>query len=136
MTKNRLRNYRNNKKEQEQLKARLEELETALYYPKIPRLSDMPKGGTTEGNHQEDLAIHHIELQAKYNAKLAELEAEQLAIENAIEGLPQTERLLMRYYYMDGLTWEEVCVRIGYCWTQTHEYHRKALQKLRGLDEE
>jgi DNA-directed RNA polymerase specialized sigma24 family protein len=136
VTKARLKQYRNNKKEIEQLRARLEELETALYYPKIPHLTDMPKGGNTEGNHQEDLAIYHIELLTKYNTKLAELAAEQLAIENAIEGLSQTERMLMRYRYLDGLAWEEVCVRIGYSWVQTHAYHGKALQKLAELEGE
>lgn len=135
MTKTRLKHYRNNRKEQAQLKARLEELETALYYPKIPHLTDMPGGGKPEGNAQEDLAIYHIELQAKYNAKLAELAAEQLAIENAIEGLPQTERMLLGYRYLDGLSWEEVCVKMGYSWTQTHEYHGRALRMLREMEE-
>ena len=136
MTKTRLKHYRNNKKEIEQLRARLEELETALYYPKIPHLTDMPRGGKPEGNTQEDLAIYHIELQAKYNAKLAGLAAEQLAIENAIEGLPQTERMLMRYRYLDGLSWEEVCVQMNYSWTQTHEYHGRALQKLKETEDD
>lgn len=136
MTKARLRNYRNIRKEQEQLKGRLEELETALYYPKIPHLTDMPGGGKPEGNHQEDLAIHHIELQALYNAKLAELRAEQLEIEKAIDVLEPTSRMLMRYRYLDGLSWEEVCVRMNYSWTQTHDYHSKALQKLRELEDE
>jgi len=135
VTKTRLKHYRNNKKEQAQLKARLEELETALYYPKIPHLTDMPGGGNREGNHQEDLAIYHIELQAKYNAKLAELAAEQLAIENAIEGLPQTERMILGYRYLDGLSWEEVCVKAGYSWTQTHDYHSKALRLLKEMEE-
>ena len=132
----RLRNYRTIKKEQEQLKARLEELETALYYPKIPHLTDMPGGGKPESNHQEDLAIHHIELQQLYNAKLEHLSAEQLEIEKAIEGLPQIERMLLGYRYLDGLKWEEVCVKMGYSWTQTHDYHSKALQMLKDLEQE
>ena len=136
MTKTRLRNYRNNRKEQAQLKARLEELEAALYYPKIPHLTDMPGGGKPEGNYQEDLAIHHIELQALYNAKLADLRAEQLEIEKTIEGLPQIERMLLGFRYLDGLTWEEVCVKMGYSWTQTHEYHGRALRRLKEMDEE
>lgn len=134
MTKARLRNYRNLRKEQDQLRQRLEELETALYYPKIPRLTDMPKGGSHEGNAQEDLAIHHIELQELYVAKLADLEAEQLEIEKAIASLDTIERLLLRYRYLDGLKWEEVCVRINYEWARTHELHGAALRKLEAME--
>lgn len=135
MTKERLRNYQNIKKEREQLRQQLEEIEAALYYPKIQRLDAMPGGGSKEGNPQEDLAIHHIELQERYRAKLEELAAEQLAIEDAIESLDETERMLMRYRYIDGLKWEEVCIKIGYSWTQTHEHHGRALQKLKEKSE-
>lgn len=130
MTKERLRNYQNIKKEREQLRQKLEEIEAALYYPKIQNLTGMPFHHS-EGNPQEDLAIHHIELQEKYNAKLEELAAEQLAIETAIESLDAHKRMLLRYRYIDGLKWEEVCVRMNYSWTQTHYHHGEALRQLR-----
>lgn len=134
MTKERLRKYQDIKKEREQLRHQLEEIEAALYYPKAQRLTGMPSHHA-EGNPQETLAIHHIELQEKYNAKLEELAAEQLAIENAIESLDEVDRMLLRYRYIDGLKWEEVCVKIGYSWTQTHEHHGRALRKLREKSE-
>lgn len=133
MTKERLRAYQKNKQEQEQLRQQLEEIEAALYYPKIQSITDMPSAPVT-GNHKEDLAIRHIELQERYRAKLEELAGEQLAIEDAIESLEQTQRLLMRYRYLDGLKWEEVCIKLGYSWTQTHEHHGRALQKLKELE--
>ena len=135
MTKERLRNYQNIKKEREQLRQRLEEVEAALYYPKIQQLSDMPKGSHAEGNPQESLAIHHIELQEKYKAKLEELAIEQLAIEEAIECLDANKRMLLRYRYIDGLKWEEVCCRMHYSWTQTHYHHGEALRQLREMTE-
>lgn len=131
MTKERLRAYRNIKREREQLRQQLDEIEAALYYPKVQHFDAMPGGGTKEGNPQENLAIYHIELQARYNAKLEELAAEQLAIEEAIEALEPTDRMLLRYRYLDGLTWEEVCYRMDYSWRQTHRRHGKALQKLK-----
>ena len=133
MTKERLRAYQKNKQEQEQLRQQLEEIEAALYYPKIQRLTAMPSA-PVEGSPQEDLAIRHIELQERYRAKLEELAGEQLAIEKAIETLDQTQRLLMRYRYLEGLKWEEVCIKIGYSWTQTHEHHGRALQKLKEIE--
>lgn len=130
MTKERLRHYQDIKKEREQLKHQLEEIEAALYYPKIQRLDAMP-GAHVEGNPQENLAIYHIELQERYLAKLEELAAEQLAIEEAIDHLDTKARTLLRYRYIYGLKWEEVCVRMGYSWTQTHDLHGKALKKLK-----
>ena len=135
MTKERLRNYQNIKKEREQLRQRLEEVEAALYYPKIQQLSAMPAGPNAEGNPQENLAIHHIELQERYTAKLEELAAEQLAIEEAIEPLEPTARMLLRYRYLDGLKWEEVCCRMNYSWRQTHRLHGEALRQLREMTE-
>ena len=131
MTKERLRKYQTIKKEREQLRQQLEEIETALYYPKIQRLDDMPKSGQKEGNPQEDLMIHHIELQERYGTKLEELAAEQLAIEAAIETLEPTARLLLRHRYIEGLPWEEICVRMSYSWRQVHYIHAKALRALR-----
>lgn len=129
MTKERLRAYAEIKKEREQLRQQLEEVEAALYYPKIQRLTDMP-ASPQGGNNQEDLAIYHIELRERYRAKMEELAAEQLAIEQAIESLEPTARMLMRYRYIDGLKWEEVAVRMNYSWTQTHDIHGKALKQL------
>lgn len=129
-----MRNYQKIKQEREQLRQQLEEIEAALYYPKTQRLTDMPKA-PVDGNPQEDLALHHIELQELYRAKLEELAAEQLAIEKAIESLDQTHRMLLRYRYIDGLKWEEVCVKMGYCWTQIHEHHGRALELLKGAEE-
>ena len=133
MTKEKLRNYQNIKREQQQLRHQLEEIETALYYPKVQQLTDMPKDHA-EGNPQEDLAIYHIELQQRYKGKLEELSAEQLAIETAIEELEPTARALLRYRYLDGLKWEEVCVKLNYSWRQTHRLHGEALKKLREDD--
>lgn len=134
MTKERLRNYQKIKKEREQIRHQLEEVEAALFYPKVQHMTGMPSHHT-EGNPQEDLAIHHIELQERYRAKLEELAAEQLAIETAIESLEPTQRMLLRYKYIDGLKWEEVCVRMNYGWTQIHEHHGRALKQLREKSE-
>lgn len=134
MTKDRLRNYQAIKAEREQIRRQLDEIEAALYYPKVQSLTDMPSA-PAHGNPQEEMAIRHIELQQLYQAKLEELAAEQLAIEAAIESLDETGRLLLRYRYIEGLKWEEVCVKMGYCWTQVHEHHSRALKLLKGAEE-
>lgn len=130
MTKERLRKYRDLCRELRQIEEKIESMESALYSPKIPRITGMPSAAGN-GNSKEDLAAKHIELLDYYKCKKYELYTEQLAIEKAIESLPYRERTLLRLYYIDGLTWEEVCVKMSYGWTQTHKIHGKALQMLR-----
>ena len=127
MTKERLRRYRDLKNEYRQIIEKLETIEAVLLHPKAQRFTDMPKG-PGGGSTMEDLAVKHMELQQRYTEKLDELAAEQLAIEKAIEPLEPIARTLMRYRYIDGLTWEEVCVRINYSWRQTHNIHSRALK--------
>lgn len=136
MTKERLMQYRDIIREKEQLQLKLAEVEGVLYSPKIQRPTGMPANASKpEGNPQENLIIYHLELQEKYKAKLAELAAEQIAIEQAIEPLDATYRMLLRYRYIDGLKWEDVCDKINYSWRQTHYLHGRALQQLRELTE-
>ena len=124
--------YQAIKKEHEQLHQRLADIEATLYHPKIQRLTGMPSA-PSGGNAMEDMAAQHIELQQRYRAQLDELAAEQLAIERTIMGLEEpTARMLMRYRYLDGLTWEEVCVKLTYSWRQTHRLHARALDELLG----
>ena len=130
MTKEQLKSYGEIKAEIKQIKEALEELEARIYSPGVGRYDGMPHGGGT-GDPMTDGAAKHIELEAKYRAKIAELEAAQLEIETVIEGLTGTERLLMRARYIEGLKWEAVCVKIGYCWQDTHRKHRAILEKIR-----
>lgn len=129
MTKERLRNYAILKEERNQLRRQLEELEAALYYPKIQRLNGMPSAPSKE-NTLELMVARHAELQEKYEAKIAEMNAEMFLIEEAIEALNPTARMLLRYRYLECLKWEEVCVKMNYSWMQTHRIHANALKQL------
>lgn len=77
------------------------------------------------------MVARHVELQEKYETKIAEMTAGMLLIEEAIEALEPTARMLLRYRYLDGLKWEEVCVRMNCSWMQTHRIHAAALNQLK-----
>lgn len=136
MTKEELRSYRALTKERKQLETLLEEIESPLYSAKVQRLTGMPfspgTGSGESGSAQERLADRTMELRAEYAENIAELAERQLAIEQAIDALPSTMRQLLRARYIEGLTWEEVCVCIGYGWRQTHRIHAEALQRMKG----
>lgn len=134
MTKERLRNYQNIKRERVQLEEKLAQIEANLFSPKIPQLTGTPPSGSPTGSAMENLADKHMELQRRYEAKLVELAAEQLEIERAIETLDTTARLVLRYHYIDGLIWEDVAVRAHHSLRTVHNIHSRALQELKGME--
>lgn len=135
MTKERLRKYRDLRLELNQIEQKVETMESTLFSPKIQRITGMPSAPSGDGNAKESLMAEHIELLEYYKVKKAELKAEQLAIEKAIESLEYRDRTVLRLYYIDGLTWEQVCVLVSYSWRQVHNIHSAALTKL-GKNEE
>lgn len=131
MTKEQLRAYRDIKLERDKLALMIEEVEAVLYSPRSQRLDGMPRGGSAPGSLVEEAAVKHTELLERYRQKVAELSAALVEIENAIEVLDSRERTLVRLYYIQGLTWEEVCVDMSYSWRQVHRIHAKALEILK-----
>lgn len=125
IAKERLNQYIPLKREMECEKERLD----ALYGPRIPNNSGMPHAsGISDptGNAMELIQ----ERKKRYNAKAAEFLEFEAAIEKDMLILTPTERMLVRFKYMDGLKWEAVCGAIGYSWTHTHRIHSAALIKL------
>ena len=129
MTKQELKRYGEIDKELNGIVDQIESLTERLNSPRVQVLSDMPKG--TVHSEMADLIAELIDLKEQYIRQYKTLLAEQKRIENAIESLDSpTQKALMRYKYIDGLTWEEVAVNIHYEWAQMHRLHAKALIKL------
>jgi RNA polymerase sigma factor (sigma-70 family) len=64
-------------------------------------------------------------------ARKQEQAAQQLQrIEAAIETLPADDRVLLRAYYVQGLTWEQVADLLHYTVRQIHRRHGRALLRL------
>ena len=58
--------------------------------------------------------------------------AKMNAIEKAIFRLEDAmHRTVLRLRYIDGLTWEKICVAINYEWAWTHRIHSNALMGIR-----
>ena len=127
--KHKLHSYRDLLAEYEQIKNELAKVEAFMEAPRTSNLDGMPRspGG---GDPILGVVSHHIALQELYKTQLHRLAAAQAEIEKLIEGLEPGERRLMRCRYIDGMTWEEVCVRINYSWRQTHKIHARILDKL------
>lgn len=130
MTKEELKQYQALKLEKQQLEELLEEIEAAKTSPKSPKIDGAPRGGSRHSG-LEDIVAKYEKTEALYKAKVKEIDEKLLAIETAIDSLSPTERRMMRYRYIHGLKWEEVCVAMPYSWNQAHLIHRAILAKLR-----
>lgn len=129
MTKARLRAYRDLKLERDRLEAMVAALEYGLTGINMDGMPRSGKVSDPTGNQ----AIDHTQVQDLYTQKVAELNRALVEIERAIECLEPRERTLIRLYYAEGLTWEEVCVVMNYSWRQIHYIHKKALEQLKDV---
>lgn len=126
-----LRSYRAKKLEIDKLDGMIKQLEAEKYSPKTSRLDKIGGSGSAGScGPFERLVFKQDELAQLYKQKRLELLDEQLKIEATIARLNETERLLFRCRYIDGMTWEEVAVTINYSWSQMHTIHSQALDKL------
>lgn len=94
-----------------------------------PVLSDMPKGGGADKIQNAVCRIADIE--ADINRKIDRQIDLRARIETAICAIPDGRlRDLMRYRYIDGLTWEQIAVtmRLDYRWVL--RLHGRALSEL------
>lgn len=122
MDKNEFIHFRARVLELRQLRSFADELERAKY-------------GGAAGTDLEGRVVRHLDALALYREKLAAIEAELVAVEEAIASLESpVERLLMRLRYMEGRCWTSVCAALrplGYSERQVYRLHGFALRKLK-----
>jgi RNA polymerase sigma factor (sigma-70 family) len=135
VTKEKLRSYRAIRKERDLLNEKIKELEVELYDPRAQRIDGMPRSGSNNDSTRREAQIDRKdELLALYREKERELTRAILEIEEIIDLLQPRERTLLRLYYIDGLTWEQVACEMNYSWRQVHRIHGEALTKLKATE--
>lgn len=130
MTKHELKECRESRREIRQLLDEMEALEAEVTSPKIPKLSGMPPSEPATSDRMAENVAKWVDLQQTYRDKLLRCFDLRMAVEKAMDVLTPTERQVIRAYYIQGMTWEEVCVAVNYSWKQTHRIHSSALQKM------
>jgi DNA-directed RNA polymerase specialized sigma24 family protein len=126
-----LKNYLRMNKELERLEEKMSELRNRLEKPKSNIFSNVPGGERKDFTDYIDLLI---DLQEQYSERAKMIVSEQIRIEAAISALDDPlERAVMGYKYVDGLNWEQICVKMNYSWRQTHYIHSGALKNLECL---
>lgn len=123
-----LRSYRYLKSEAERLEEELAEWRSKA--EKMTReLSGMPSG--SGGGDKVPACVEKIwELERKLSAKLSDMVEQRQAIERAIESLPDKQKQLMHYRYIDGMKWEKVAVEMNMEYRWVLRIHGRALQEI------
>ena len=130
MTKEELKEYIETKREIKIIEEKIEFLKEKKTSIKSMIIDDMPKP-EPEQDRLGDLLGEIEELIDIYNKKQIKLIKQQKEIENVIDKLDNSiERTIMRLRYLNGYTWENICVITNYSWRQVHRYHSKILEKM------
>lgn len=129
LTKQELKSYNHLKKEIEQLQEQIKQLNLQIYMVSSTKITGAP-GGSGSPDKIADNIARLDELMRYYMDKLQVVVMRQEQIEKEIEQLPEQERVLMRYRYIEGLEWENIAVKMGYSWRNIHYIHSKALQQI------
>lgn len=96
-----------------------------------PVLSPVPGGGGS-GSPIERPMDKVLEIDAEINREIDELQIVRQEIRAALNQLEDENlKLLMEYRYIDGLTWEQIAVKMHYGFQWVCKLHGRALNRLR-----
>lgn len=129
-----LMSYRWAKKQEERI---LDEIQTLRMDKMFPSTVN---DGMPKGSEQRDLSDYA----AKLDELIQELKDERLEkvkrlsdIQKSIRDVENDdEQTVLRLRYIDGMPWEDICVKIGYSWRQTHRIHSNALKNIKVGEEQ
>ncbi len=103
---------------------RMEKMFPATHMEGLPRVAGY-----------SDLSIYAAKVDELIRSlKRERLERIQLRekIERSIDQIrDEDEKAVIRYRYIQGMKWEDVCIKIGFSWKQTHRIHSNALNNLK-----
>lgn len=95
-----------------------------------PVLSQTPGGGES-GSPIERPMDKVLEIDEEINREIDELQIVRQEIRAALNQLEDENlKLLMEYRYIDGLTWEQIAVKMNYSYMQICRLHGKALRTI------
>lgn len=95
-----------------------------------PTLSQAP-GGSESGSPVERPMDKVLEIEEKINREIDELQTVRQKIRAALNQLEDENlKLLMEYRYIDGLTWEQIAVKMHYGFQWVCKLHGRALATI------
>lgn len=89
------------------------------------------QGGQLPGNKIVNIIGKIVDLERQINAEIDSFIDLKKEIHDVIEAVKNpNERLVLRYRYIEFLTWEQVAERMNYSIKQVHRIHSEALKNV------
>lgn len=120
----------------DQLKEQIATLELRRLSPRSAAYGSERVQTSMKGDVQLEQLAKIESLIDKYRQELNEILDLQAEFERQILPLAPFEKKIMRYYYIDGMIWEQVWQMTGYCTRHLTRIHRKILDEVFPLSEE
>ena len=117
-------------RERDKLKDKIYEFECMRVSPRGANYGKERVQASSKGDIQADNLAKLDDLLDVYNEKLSKVIELIMEFESALNLLTYREQQILRLYYIDRLTWEEVCVEMNLSWTPMHNARRAAIQKI------
>ena len=96
-----------------------------------PTLSQAPGGGES-GSPIERPMDKVLEIDVEINREIDEMQIARKEIRETLNQLEdESLKLLMEYRYIDGMTWEQIAVKMHYGFQWVCKLHGRALNRLR-----
>lgn len=131
MDEKRLNEVRNAYREQKQLQEKIMEFESMRVSPRGTAYGTERVQTSARGDVQADNLVRIDELLAHYNERLRRCVDLIREFEKALDLLNGRERYIMRLYYIDGKTWEAVCVDAHVSWAHLHRIRNQIKEKIK-----
>lgn len=122
-----LKNFRKNHKEINILNELIKDIEADMITCRTSNLSHTPKS-TKNNDYLEKLIDAKNTLIERYCDVCNTLYREQVEIERIIENRPQNERILLRCYYIKGMTWEQTAEFMNLSTMQVYRIHKRVME--------
>ena len=111
----------------------LEELERAKSYRErmTQLLSDVPKGGGSDGTMLETATERIIEIETRIAGQVQQLTQERMETDEMISSIDnQWMRMIMQMHYISGKTWEQIADALFMDIRWVFRMRKKAIKKL------
>lgn len=108
-------------------------IEEEIYQLRLDKVApSLIQDGMPHGSGGSDLSGYAAKMDELFRELKEQMEKRidlRLQISRKIEAMPdETESLLLRYRYIQGLKWEDIALRMDYSWRGVHKVHARALQ--------